>query len=94
MLESFRDRTDMGQIDERGQMGPLTEVCINRAHKTYLARASEDTNPQIVKMVLRGKPVDHWYYRSDEWIDQPYFALPILLQAYVGPANRAMRALY
>ena len=85
----------VGQLDDRGKLGPVTEACIVRAERTYLARAVNDTNPSIVQMKLRGRELlDHWYYRSDQWVDQPYLATSIFLQPYVGSASRAMRTLY
>jgi len=85
----------VAQIDESGNLGSISESCIERAEKTYLTRSAMDTNSLIVQMKLRGeKLLDHWYYRSDQWVDQPYFAASILLQPYVGPASRAMKVLY
>lgn len=84
----------VAQLDDDGKLGPITEPCIIRAERTFFARAVTDTNPTIVQMKLRGSLLDHWYYRSKEWIDQPYFAAAIFLQPYVGPTTRAMRTLY
>ena len=84
-----RPEINIGQIDLQGRMGPILEACILRAERTFLNRAPADTNPAIVRMVLRGVLIDHWYYRSCEWIEQPYFAAGILLQPYVGSAKLA-----
>ncbi|PIN79524.1 hypothetical protein COV16_03755 [Candidatus Woesearchaeota archaeon CG10_big_fil_rev_8_21_14_0_10_34_8] len=71
------------------------ESCINHAYRTYAKRADQDTNPVIARMLVDGKPVDHWYYRSDEWIDQPYELSMIGFPAYVGPAdNRKIKFIY
>ena len=53
-----------------------------------------DPNPQIVKMILHGASVPFLYYRSDQWIDQPYYAPNIFLQPFIGPANEALPNLY
>jgi hypothetical protein len=82
-----------GQLREDGTLGPIEEVCILRAEKIFKIRSKLDTNPHIVQMVSREKPIEHWYYRSDQWIDQPYFALGIM-KPYIGPANRAPRFMY
>ncbi len=37
-------------------------------------------------MLNQGLPIDHWYYRSDDWIDQPY-QHPGRLFAFVGPTS-------
>jgi hypothetical protein len=92
--ESAPGANNIGQLKEDGSLGPIEEACILRAEKTFKIRSKIDTNPVIVQMVLRGKPIDHWYYRSDQWIDQPYFALGNGLQPYIGPANRAQRFMY
>lgn len=86
----------VGQLKEDGSLGPLEEACILRAGKTFRNRFKTDTNPSIVRMVVGGKPINHWYYRSDQWIDQPYFSVdPSLpLQSYVGPTNMAPRFSY
>jgi len=72
------------------------ESCINHAYRTYAKRADQDTNPVIARMLVDGKPVDHWYYRSDEWIDQPYDLTMVFgFPAYVGPAdNRQIQYIY
>ena len=45
-------------------------------------------------MILHGKLVPHWYYRSNEWIDQPYFNPSVFLQPYIGPPEKALSILY
>ena len=86
----------IGQTTKRfrvGDLEPLEESCVYRAEETFRARSKKDTNPAIVQMILNGKPINHWYYRSDQWIDQPFLALG-KFQPYVGPANRAQRFMY
>ena len=53
-----------------------------------------DTNPLIVQMIHMGRLIDHWYYRSDQWVDQPYFKPSEFLQPHVGPADQAIPGLY
>jgi hypothetical protein len=77
---------DSGQIID-GKIGPVKEICVDHALATFLERRERDTNPKIVKMLVNGKPISHWYYRSEEWIDQPYYMGRFLVQPYVGPAN-------
>ena len=86
--------TIAGQQKEDGTLGPLEEACIFRAEKTFKLRSKQDTNPAIVKMVLLGELINHWYYRSDHWIDQPYFAVNLGLEPYVGPTNKAPKFFY
>lgn len=86
---------NVGQMQENKSIGPIIEACVERAERTFLSRGGQDTNPTIVQMILRGKnPIDHWYYRSNEWVDQPYLAMGIALQPYVGPSDKAPRILY
>src|ERR1035437_9921666 len=91
--ESTPGANNIGQLRENGTLGPIEESCISRAERTFRLRSKTDTNPVIVQMTRGGNPIDHWYYRSDEWIDQPFFALG-KFQPYVGPANRAQRFMY
>lgn len=82
------------QMNDEGKLGPLRDICVVAAQKVFLARYETDTNPTIVQMILRGELVDHWYYRSEEFIDQPYFLPAHFLQPYRGPANVANPGLY
>lgn len=69
-----------------GELKTIEESCVTHAVKTFSSRKEQDTNQQIVQMILCGEPIPHWYYRSDQWIDQPYFISP-LVQPYVGPTD-------
>jgi hypothetical protein len=82
------------QLDRSGNLGPLIETCITHARKTFLTRFSQDTDPTIVQMILYGTEISHWYYRSKEWIDQPYFIPQQILPPYCGPADIADPNLY
>ncbi len=82
------------QMDEKGKLGPLRDVCIVVAERTFIARFGQDTEPTIAQMIVRGEPVPHWYYRSKEWVDQPYFIPRELIQPYRGPAKSAYPWLY
>lgn len=77
-----------------GELGPVKEICLDHAEKTYNKRKKIDTNPVIVQMIYCGKLIDHWYYRSDQWIDQPYFKESIFLQPYVGPVSETNQGIY
>jgi hypothetical protein len=77
-----------------GKLAEVQEVCIKHAVKTFNERHQQDTNPRIVQMIHHGTPLDHWYYRSDQWIDQPYLMEGLFIQPHVGPANMANRTLY
>lgn len=70
-----------------GDLRELLGGCVSEAQKTFRERWGTDTNPRIVQMVLQGKPIDHWYYRSDQWISQPFVAPDIFMQSYVGPTD-------
>jgi hypothetical protein len=83
------------QLNKNNRLGPIRDICVVAAQRAYLERKEADTNPQIVQMVLRGKVlINHWYYRSDQWVEQPYFIPFFVLQPYRGPANYASPILY
>ncbi len=67
-----------------GHLEEILGTCSDEAEKTFRNRWGQDTNPRIVQMVHQGQPIDHWYYRSDQWISQPYAWPAIFLQPYVG----------
>ena len=77
-----------------GRLSDIESICVTHAIKTFKERRGADTNPQVVQMVHNGDVLDHWYYRSEEWIDQPYFIRDRLIQPYTGPAELAMPLLY
>jgi len=77
-----------------GKLQGVIENCVTHACNTYKERKDKDTNPMVVEMVLQGKPIDHFYYRSDQWVDQPYYNPSGLMQPYVGPADQAPPLLY
>jgi len=83
------------QLDPEGNLGPLHDICVVIAQRNYLARKTIDTNPVLVQMILRGEElIDHWYYRSEEYIDQPFYHPSLFLQPYRGPAYLAIPILY
>ncbi len=86
--------TEAQQLDDKGKLGPIQDICVVAAQRAYLKRRNQDTNPQIVQMVLCGEVIPHWYYRSDEWIDQPYFIPQNFVQPYRGPVVSAYPWLY
>lgn len=77
-----------------GRLVPVVEVCIEHALKTFMERRLQDAKPVIVRMVLRGHEIKHWYYKSEQWIDQPYSIHAMGLQPYVGPASGAPAEFY
>lgn len=73
-----------------GEFVPAQEICLVHAEVTFKERQKNgDTNPLIVQMIHLGQLIDHWYYRSDQWVDQPYFKPSEFLQPFVGPADQA-----
>lgn len=82
------------QMNEEGHLGPIVDGCIVAAERTFFRRKGQDTNPQIVQMILRGIPVDHFYYRSEELIDQPYYLPSEFVPPYRGPAEDADPFMY
>lgn len=78
-----------------GKLVPFREICLVHAEETFKARVNlGDTDPMIVQMIHLGELIPHWYYRSVQWIDQPYFFPFSFLQPYVGPTNLAISSLY
>ncbi len=78
-----------------GKLSDVEEICVVHAARTFRARKSMDTNPQIVRMREGGgQPFAHWYYKSNEWIDQPYVILDRFIEPYTGPVDRANPLLY
>ena len=74
---------------------PPPEGCIACAERVFKQRQKDgDTNPQIVQMKSGGYSISHWYYRSDQWIEQPYLKISAFIQPYVGPSNQAQKSLY
>ncbi len=69
-----------------GELRDIKTSCISQAYRTFAERSATDANPRIVQMQINGALVDHWYYRSDNWIDQP-FSHSSGLVAYVGEAE-------
>ena len=82
------------QLGDDGKLGPVKEACITAAQRVFFTRMKTDTHPVLVQMIHLGELVPHWYYRSDEWIDQPYYSPAMFLQPYRGPANLANPGLY
>ena len=67
-----------------GQPKSIHEICLAHAIRTFLQREQTDTNPLIVRMVINGEPIDHWYYRADDYVDQPYFIASKWIQPLIG----------
>lgn len=92
----------MGLQDRKNFVGQLTggridpgfrESCIEVAEGVFAKRAGKDSNPMIARVVRGGERIGHWYYRSDEWIYQPFFAMSLVMP-YEGPARLAKIAQY
>ena len=78
-----------------GKFVPAQELSLIHAERAFRRGVEKgDTNPRIVQMKLRGQLIPHWYYRSKEWVDQPYYKPSEFLQPYVGPADQANPVLY
>ena len=82
------------QMDDDGKLGPIRDICVIAAQRTFIKRQKVDTNPTIVQMIHQHRLVPHWYYRSEQFIDQPYFIPGQFLQPYRGPAFLANPGLY
>lgn len=75
-LDAFEFREHQYVVTERS--------CVYVAKQAYFRRARLDTSAQIVEVLSSGHPQNHWYYRSDQWIEQPFLLLSIFMQPYVG----------
>ncbi len=92
MGEKFATSFTMQWVN--GEFVPAQEVCLVHAEGTFQRRCKEDTNPRVVQMILRGEKIPHFYYRSEEWVDQPYYDPRAFITPYVGPAKLATPGLY
>ncbi|GEM_PF-3381676 len=62
--------------------------CVTHAFNAYLRRASEDTNPVIVQLLLPDRKGDaHWYYKSDQIVSTSAFDWPEYFKEYEGPVD-------
>ncbi|MGV8162723.1 MAG: hypothetical protein ACP5N2_05335 [Candidatus Nanoarchaeia archaeon] len=71
--------------------------CLYVALQAYKSRHLKDTNPLIVKMILTTdifKEIDHWYYRSDQWIEQPFLIPKDNIPYHIGPIDSADKRCY
>jgi len=66
---------------------PPQEICLVHALKTFAARNRIDTQAQIVQMIVRNIARTHWYYKSAEWIEQPYLIKDLLVAPFTGPVQ-------
>ena len=67
-----------------GKLCEITESCVKHAVQTFNARRSQDTDQMIVQMIVRGNKVPHWYYRSNEWVEQPYALREQFVDPFIG----------
>jgi len=81
------------QLSKEGTLFPFKDSCIKVATETFLAR-STDQNRRIVQMILYGNLIPHWYYRSDQWIYQPFLNISKGIIHYVGDPKNADSNLY
>ena len=67
--------------------------CVFVALKSYKERHEKDKSPLIAQMGIKVpegvKFIPHYYYRSDNWIEQRFLLPGDNLNAYVGPAKEA-----
>ncbi len=82
------------QLDSEGNLGRAKDICVVAAERTFKERWGKDTNPMIVQMIIFGALQDHWYYRSDQWVDQPYSLPAMFTQPYRGDPQFAYPWLY
>ena len=68
-----------------GKLCEIVESCAKHAVQTFNARRDLDTNQMIVQMVVRGNKIPHWYYRSNEWVEQPYSLREQFVDPFIGP---------
>lgn len=85
---------EIKQIDENGKLGPIKDICETAAQRTMKDRWGKDTHPSIVQMVIDNKRIPHWYYRSDQWISQPYDISSYHLLPYIGSVEKAPAEMY
>lgn len=64
------------------------------AATTMQERWGIDHNPCIAQMLRHGGVLTFYYYRSDEWINQPIDLSDMGISAYTGPLEKAPVALY
>lgn len=63
----------------------MSSDCVTHAIEAYQRRSSNDTNPQIVILLLpNGKSDSHWYYRSNQVISTSAFNWPPDFKEYEG----------
>lgn len=83
------------QIVNGELVSPPPEICLVAAERVFRERRKKgDTDPKIVQMKSHGELIDHWYYRSKQWIEQPYLKLSEFIQPYIGPADKAPLSFY
>lgn len=84
------------QIDAQGRLGPIKDgLCVPYAENVFIERFKKDTGQTIVQTILDGVSIPHWYYRSEQWLDQPYLICTTsVIQPYRGPVNLAYPWLY
>ena len=62
--------------------------CVTHAFNTYMRRASRDTRPTIVQLLLPdGTSDSHWYYKSDQVVSTSAFDWPEFYHEYEGPID-------
>ncbi len=83
----------IGQM-ENYKLIPIKESCIEVAERVFKERYKTDTNPVVVQMIQDGIPIDHWYYRSNQWIAQVHLNLFQHIIPFIGPANEAPSSLF
>jgi hypothetical protein len=78
-----------------GKLVDAENNCLYVALQTYKQRCKIDKNPLIVQMIIDDfKIVPHWYYRSDNWIEQHFLIPGDNIKPYIGPVKSAEARLY
>lgn len=74
----------------------MLENCVDIAIETYIARKDIDTNPLICHMFYQNctETFPHWYYRSDQYINQPEDFSFFGITPFVGHPSKAPEEVY
>ena len=51
-------------------------------------------DPHIVQMVVDGEPIEHFYYRSEKWIEQPFTLQSEGIKPFSGPTDGPIHKQY
>ncbi len=66
----------------------------HNAAATMKKRWGQYTDPSIAEITIPGKPTPLYYYRSNEWISQPFDIPSLGITSYSGPIDSAPPEMY